>query len=161
MSISSIEYDRLCHAHINIIKRYLFHKISNPADAEDILQEILLATYKGFDKLRDTAAFKSWVLGIASRKCADYYRAKARSLEVSLDEASESIPARSYDIELSVNDTLDKLPDRDKQILYLFYIRGYNQKDIATKLGIQLGTVKSRVSAAKEKFRKQYNNQEE
>jgi len=55
-----------------------------------------------------------------------------------------------------VNDTLGLLRGKDQQVLYLFYIMGYNQRDIATKLGVPLGTVKSRVSAAKENFKTAY-----
>ena len=155
---SSTEYEALCHAHLNMLKRYLFHKISNPTDAEDILQDILLAAYKGFDKLQDKAMFKSWVIGIASNKCVDYYKARAKRLEIPLDEISGTkiVDNRGTETAMMVNDTLSLLRDKDKQILYLFYIRGYNQKDIAAKLGIPLGTVKSRISTAKESFKAMY-----
>lgn len=154
----SLEYEALCHNHMNILKRYLFHKISNSSDAEDILQDVLLSAYKGFEKLRDKAMFKSWIIGIASNKCVDYYKAKAKKLEIPLDEISGKTIADNHGTEtiMMVNDTLNMLKDKDKQILYLFYIRGYNQKDIAAKLSIPIGTVKSRISKAKENFKNAY-----
>ena len=48
-------YEALCHTHLSTLKRYLFYKISNPADREDILQDILLAAYQGFDRLKNKA----------------------------------------------------------------------------------------------------------
>jgi RNA polymerase sigma-70 factor (ECF subfamily) len=156
-SQASEAYEALCHAHINVLQRYLFHKVSNPADREDLLQDILLAAYSGFDRLKDKALFKSWLIGIASNKCVDYYKAKAKRLEIPLDEIHGSA-ADHHGVEtaLMVNDALGRLREKDKQILYLFYLRGYNQKDIAAKLGIPLGTVKSRISAAKENFKTAY-----
>ena len=151
------EYEALCLAYLSVLKRYLFHKISNHADAEDVLQDILLATYNGYDRLRDKGMFKSWLLGIASNKCVDYYKAKAKKLEIPLDEISGSmLDSHGTEMAMLVNDTLNMLRDKDKQILYLFYIRDYNQKDIAAKLGVPLGTVKSRISTAKANFKAAY-----
>jgi len=153
----SIEYEKLCQLHIPMLKRYLFHKISNHSDAEDILQDVLLSAYKGFEKLKNKDVFKSWIIGIASHKCVDYYKAKAKKLEISLDDISNyAVNSHGVETAILVNDTLALLRDKDKQILYLFYIKGYNQKDIAIKLGIPPGTVKSRLSAAKEKFKATY-----
>jgi len=153
----SSAFENLCLPHLNMLKRYLFHKISNHSDAEDILQDILLAAYKGFNKLKDKSVFKSWIIGIASHKCVDYYKAKAKQLGIPLDEISDCV-ADNHGVETAilVNDTLNLLRDKDKQVLYLFYIMGYNQKDIALKLNIPLGTVKSRISTAKENFRALY-----
>jgi len=153
----SAEFEKLCLPYLNMLKRYLFHKISNYSDAEDVLQDVLLAAYKGFGKLKDKGIFKSWVIGIASYKCVDYYKAKAKKLEIPIDEINEpAFDNHGIETTILVNDTLNLLRDKEKQILYLFYIIGYNQKDIAIKLNIPLGTVKSRISAAKENFKTLY-----
>jgi RNA polymerase sigma factor (sigma-70 family) len=153
----SAEFEKLCLPHLNMLKRYLFHKISNHFDAEDILQDVLLAAYKNFGKLKDKSIFKSWIIGIASHKCVDYYKAKAKKLEIPLDETSDcAVDNHGVETAMLVNDTLNLLRDKDKQVLYLFYIKGYNQKDIALKLNIPLGTVKSRISTAKENFKALY-----
>ena len=107
----------------------------------------MLSAFKGFNKLKDKDIFKSWLIGIASRKCVDYYKAKAQKLEIPFDEISSfSVDNHGAETAMLVNDTLRLLRDKDKQILYLFYIKGYSQKDIALKLGIPLGTVKSRIN---------------
>jgi len=150
-------FEELCQPHIGVLKRYLFHKISNRNDAEDILQDVLLSAYKSFDKLKNASMFKSWIIGIASHKCVDYYKAKAKKLEIPLDEISGyMIDSHGMEVSMLVNGTLAMLGDREKQILYLFYIMGYNQKDIALKLKIPLGTVKSRLSTARDRFKAAY-----
>ena len=153
----SSEFERLCLPHLNMLKRYLFHKISNRHDGEDIFQDVLMAAYKNFGKLKDRNFFKSWLVGIASNKCVDYYKAKAKKLEIPLEKISGSVfMHHGAETAMLVGDTLSLLRDKDKQVLYLFYIKGYNQKDIALKLGIPLGTVKSRINTAKENFRTAY-----
>jgi len=150
----STEFENLCLPHLNMLKRYLFHKVANHPDAEDILQDVLFSAYKGFDKLKDKSIFKSWLIGIASNKCVDYYKAKAKKLEIPLNEINTyATNDRGVETAMLINDTLNLLADKDKQILYLFYLRGYHQKDIALKLDIPLGTVKSRISKAKENFK--------
>ena len=153
----STEFEILFLPHLNMLKRYLFHKISNPADADDVLQDVLLAAYKGYSNLKNKSVFKSWLIGIASNQCVDYYKAKAKKLEIPLDEISDfAFNNHGVETAILVNDTLNLLHDKDKQVLYLFYIMGYNQKDIALKLKIPLGTVKSRISTAKENFKALY-----
>jgi len=148
------EFEKLCFPHLNMLKRYLFYKISNQADAEDLLQDVLLAAYIGFDKVKDKTMLKGWLIRIASNKCIDYYKQKSKKLEIPLDETDHiKVDDHGRETAMLVNDTLHLLRDKDKQVLYLFYIRGYNQKDIALKLDIPLGTVKSRISAAKKNFK--------
>ena len=53
----------------------------------------------------------------------------------------------------AVRETLEELGDKDKQILYLYYFRELPQADIAKRLGVPLGTVKSRLYNAKASFK--------
>ena len=49
------------------MERFVKYRIGNPSDAEDILQEILIAAYRGAETLSNEASFKPWILGI--KKC--------------------------------------------------------------------------------------------
>lgn len=73
--VSSAEYERLLSPQMNVLKRYLYQKVANHADAEDILQDVLLSAYQNYGQLKNKEAVKNWILGIAAHKCADYYRA--------------------------------------------------------------------------------------
>ena len=55
-----------------------------------------------------------------------------------------------------VRDTLDLLGDKEKQILYLYFFKDMSQEDIAKRIDVPIGTVKSRLHYAKEKFKKHY-----
>ena len=134
-------------------------KISPIEDAQDILQETYLTAYQRFDQLKDRNAFKAWILSIARNKCNDHFRQKAAVLEIPLEDAEEysADDGRMGIVEvLAVREHLEKLADKEKEILYLYFWKQMPQEEIAKKLGIPVGTVKSRLYVAKQKFRESY-----
>ena len=153
------EFEKLLHENLIPLQRYVNFKIGNRHDAEDIIQDVCLTATLKFDTLSNHAAFKAWLIGIAKYKCMDYYRRKAANLNISLDALSESALAvgRLGITEHSiVIDTIEALGSKEKQILYLFFFKNLSQEDIARQLEIPVGTVKSRLHYAKEKFRQHY-----
>ena len=149
-------FERAYAEHRSAIERYVRFRISHPADAEDVLQEVLAAAVAGYGSLRDSAHLKPWLIGIARNKCADYLRRKYRRSEVPLDEAGRIavIPPRFAVVRDSlVLDTLEQLSSQDQQILRLCYWHELPQQEIASRLGLPLGTVKSRLHNARERFR--------
>ncbi len=153
------EFERLLQENLVPLQRYVNFKVSNKHDAEDIIQEVCLAATVKFDTLKNTASFKVWLIGIAGHKCNDYYRKKAKDMNVSLESLPEAAlgMGRCGVTERSVvRDTLDALGDREKQILYLYFFEDLSQENIAGKLGVPIGTVKSRLHYAKEKFKQHY-----
>lgn len=153
------EFSRLLARYHSAIDRYVHLRISSFADAEDVLQEICLTAYSRFDDLRDQQAFLAWMIAIARSKCTDYFRAKARRLELPMEITEELLPGiglHGRTQRSAVRETLSKLANREKQILYLYYFQNMPQTAIAKRLHIPLGTVKSRLHAAKARFRSAY-----
>ncbi len=141
------------------VGRFVKFRIPVQEDAEDVLQEVFLTAYQKFSQLKNRGAFKAWLLSIARNKCNDYFRRKAGQYEIPLDMLSEKETADSrYGIteEVGVKETISLLGDQDRQILYLFFWKKMPQADIARKLGIPLGTVKSRLHTAKQNFKEKY-----
>lgn len=153
------EFEKLLQENFLPLERYVKYKINNKHDAEDIIQNVCLTATMRFDTLKNPSAFKAWLIGIASHKCNDYYRRKAKDMYISLDVLSESAlrTGRCGITEESVvRDTLDTLGDKEKQILYLYYFKNLSQEDISKRLSVPIGTVKSRLHYAKEKFKTHY-----
>ena len=141
------------------LERFVKFKISDRFDAEDIYQDCCVAAVQNKDSLRELSALKPWLLRIAQNKCTDYYRAKARQMELPIEELAESVAATGLygrTVIPAVGDTLEKLGGKEKQILYLYYFKELPQDQIAARLGIPLGTVKSRLHYAKLKFKEAY-----
>lgn len=148
------EFEELLAGARTAAERWVKARMGSLADAEDVLQETYLAAYRGFPSLRDRSAFLPWLLGIARRKCADRYRANARRREVLTGDLPDRADEEAGD--LGVGETLDALPERDRLMLRLFYRETLSQKQISTRLGIPEGTVKSRMNAARSRFRAAY-----
>lgn len=141
------------------VERYVKFKISSKEDALDVLQEIYLSAYQKFSQLKDITSFKAWIISIAKNKCADYYRRESLRFEIPIDELNETrlnIGRCGIFEENTVRDTLDLLGDKDKQILYLYFFKSMPQAQIAKRLGVPIGTVKSRLYTAKQKFKEKY-----
>lgn len=146
------------------LERYVRYRISDRADADDVLQEVCLAAYRGFAQLKDRALFKAWLIGIARNKCGDFFRRKAARLEIPVDALTATrfcCSRQGVSRETAVRETLALLGGRDKQILYLYYWKELPQEEIARRLGIPVGTVKSRLHTARENFRGKYPREDE
>lgn len=141
------------------LERFVRYRLPAREDADDVLQEIYLTAYQKFPQLKNKASFKAWLLAIARNKCNDYFRRKATQLEIPVDELTETILSDSrqgISEQSSVRETLSRLGDKDKQILYLYFWREMPQAEIAKKLNIPVGTVKSRLHTAKQNFKNKY-----
>ncbi len=141
------------------VERFVYYRMPNKYDADDVLQDTYLSAHLKYSELKDKSCFKPWILSIARNKCTDFFRKKANEFAIPLDDLTQRQLAygRGGRSEITaVRDTLDSLKDRDKQILYLCFFQNMPQADIAKKFGIPLGTVKSRLHTAKERFKEKY-----
>jgi hypothetical protein len=80
-------------------------------------------------------------------------------MNISLDALAESalsMGRQGITVQTTVRETLESLGDKEKQILYLYFFKNLSQEEIAKKLSVPVGTVKSRLHYAKEKFKQHY-----
>ena len=150
-------FEELLKEHYSAAKRYCRFKLPTYADAEDVLSEVCLAAYQKFSQLRNEDSFKPWLIGIAKRKCADWYRRRSKLTEVPLEEVPESeMTTESTSLAVAVRAVLYDLSPQDREVLDLYYFRELSQAEIARQLRIPLGTVKSRLHTARDRFRQIY-----
>jgi RNA polymerase sigma-70 factor (ECF subfamily) len=137
-------------------------------DVEDMLQEAFINAYRnlrGFDRSRK---FSPWIYRIARNAAISDLRkrqARQRHLVPNLgDEALERIASdedisQEHDRRLEVGEVrtvLQRLPDKHREILVLFYLEQLDYEEIAAVLRLPVGTVSSRLNRAKAFFRRQY-----
>lgn len=154
-----MEFEALLESQRPAIERFVRFRMPSQADADDVLQEVYLAAYRNFSQLKDQEAFRPWLIRIARNKCNDFFRRKGTAPEIPLEELSEKelVDSRYGLSEITiVRETLALLGDKDKQILYLSYWKELPQAEIARRLDIPLGTVKSRLHTAKQHFKDRY-----
>ena len=149
------KFERLLRAHYGPLERFVKYRLSGTGDAEDLLQEVCLTAYEKYHTLRDPAKFKPWILQIARNKCLNYFRAK-RPEHISLDTVELCLTDSFRGPVEAVQDTLSLMREQDRAVLTLAYFDGLSQTEIAGRLQIPVGTVKSRMYAAKNRFRSIY-----
>ena len=153
------EFEKLLAEVSSGVERFVRYRLPSQTDADDVLQEVYLSAYRNFAGLKNKAAFKPWIISIARNKCNDYFRAKAAQMEISIEELSQqelSAGRLGISVVHTVRETLDRLGDKDKQILYLYFWKELPQTEIAKLLDIPVGTVKSRLHTAKQHFKNKY-----
>jgi len=141
------------------VERYVKYKLNGSTDAEDLLQDICMTAYLKYDQLEKKESFKAWILSIAKNRCADYFRKRKDGREVPLETIPEFrlvYGRRGWTLSTPVEETLELLTARDREVLRLFYWQQLSLTEIAEKLKIPVGTVKSRLNTAREHFRLQY-----
>lgn len=150
-------FETLLTRECTCVERFVRFRIDNQSDADDILQETYLTAYQKFPQLKNEDAFKAWLLSIARNKCTDYFRKKALRREVPLDTLGELVDSRfGASAAESVQETFGLLNEKDRHILSLFFWEELSQAEIAKRLAIPIGTVKSRLFTAKQNFKNRY-----
>ncbi len=152
-------FEELLAEHRSAVERFVKFRLPSKADAEDVLQEVYLTAFVKFGQLKSPEHFQAWVISIARSKCNDYFRRKAKRLEIPLDALAESVLSygrRGITEKLAVRDTLSLLRDKERKLLYLYFWKQLPQAEIAKRLSVPIGTVKSRLHTAKKSFRENY-----
>ena len=153
------EFEKMLAEVSSGVERFVRYRLPSQTDADDVLQEVYLSAYRNFSGLKNKEAFKPWMISIARNKCNDYFRARAAQMELSIEELSQqelSAGRLGISVVHTVRETLERLGDKDKQILYLYFWKELPQTEIAKLLDIPVGTVKSRLHTAKQHFKTQY-----
>ncbi len=137
-------------------------KTQNITEAEDLVQETLLAAFTAIKGGTDIDNTKAWLLTVLNRKFCDGLRKKYRTATINIDFA-ENIPdvESDYDaVEKSeaaaeIRRCLSQLTQIYREVMVRYYMRGESVKKIAAELKIPENTVKSRLKAGRERIRKE------
>jgi RNA polymerase sigma factor (sigma-70 family) len=125
--------------------------------AEDAAQEAFINAYFDLPSLRDPAAFPGWFRQIIFKQVDRLKRGK-RNSNVSLDDAPEIASPQPHPAEMmetreaqhELFAAIETLPEAQRQVVTLFYIGEYSQKEISAFLDIPLSTVKMRLYHARQ-----------
>ena len=132
--------------------------LSQQEAANDVVQETWASAWRGLGGLDDPARWRAWLYAIAHRKCADMLRAKyrGRRLEAALGEgASESSGDEEgrVDARLDLARAMARLPAEQRVAISLYFGEEMSVAEIAEATGAPVGTVKSRLFAARQALR--------
>jgi RNA polymerase sigma factor (sigma-70 family) len=149
-------YDRYSRQAYGLALRIL----RDEALAQDAVQEAFLAVWRTAERfIAERAKASTWILTIVHRRAVDVVRREERRRGDPLDDAHEpSGEATDETADLrqrrgAIQDVLRRLPADQRQALELAYYGGLTQSELAERLGLPLGTIKSRMFAGLSKLR--------
>lgn len=135
---------------------FAYRYAKNQAEAEDIAQDSMIRAWRKRDSLRDAGARKSWLATIvrneALRELARKRPLASDLIEVTHGRDDDRVLAAVERADLYA--ALDRLNERDRQLVRLRYDEDMTQEAIARRLGIPLGTVKVRLHRVRAKLRR-------
>ena len=145
------EAARLVEAHGQAVYRLAYARTGSREDAEDITQETFLRLVRAAPVFRDEAHCRAWLLHVAMNCTRSLFRRPWRRRDLPLEEAAN---AAAPDGERGdVLEAVLALPEQYRAPVHLFYYEDLTVEQIAQTLKIPQGTVKSRLSRAREKLR--------
>jgi RNA polymerase sigma factor (sigma-70 family) len=126
-----------------------------PADAEDVFQEVFARTYEHLDRIRDDAAIRAWIGQLARRLCVDRLRVTIReeSTDAELEAPGADETLARLDEALTVHDAMLGLPEFCREVLDRFFARDESYHTIGEALQLPSGTIASRISRCLSKLR--------
>ena len=149
----------LLTASLPALERFIRFRIDSRADAEDILQDVCVTVLQKADTLRSEDAFRAWLFTVARHKCIDFYRARARHSDVPFDTLSDTaltVGLYGRAEPGMMGETLSDLDPQDRRLLYLCCVQRMPQAEVAKRLGVPVGTVKSRLFAARRRLKARF-----
>tara|TARA_R110002096_G_scaffold51665_14_gene135056 strand:+ start:710 stop:1363 length:654 start_codon:yes stop_codon:yes gene_type:complete len=144
------------------VRGFLVRRGLPSAQADELAQETMLAIWRRAESY-DVAksAVSTWVYTIARNLHIDQYRKLARADRLDLSDpslqpgempAADELYARGQDVD-AVTEALETLPDDQRRVLDLAFMEGLSHSEIALRLDLPLGTVKSRIRLAMDKMK--------
>ncbi len=132
------------------IFKYIYGMVQNRAEAEDLLQDTFIKVMKAADK--DIRNWKSYLITIARNTVYDHWRKRKNKLSLDL---FDKLKTKNKDIELKldIEKGIKNLSPKLKEVIILREINQLDYKEIADILEIEKGTVKSRLSRAREELK--------
>jgi len=143
------------------IGRLCMALVGSQADAEALTQETLLAAHDAFDSWRGEGSIRSWLFGIARRKCARHLEGRTAGrarLELLREEAPAPDPADTASerqLAERARAALSQVKPSEREALILRYAGGLSFREVAAACGIDEAAARKRVSRAHARLREQ------
>ncbi len=154
-------YEVLVKRHQNSVKASANSIVHNSFLAEDAAQDAFVTAWMKLDSLNDPSKYLSWVCRIAKNCAVSTLRRYSSFLPLESVEnfvSYEASPEKIYEeveSKTELDNSIDRLPEKVKKIIHLHYYEGLSIVEIADRMRISVGTVKSQLHAGRKKMRKE------
>ncbi len=162
------DFERIVADNESKIFNTIYSFVGDYEDALDLTQETFICAYRSIGKFRHESSVSTWLYRIAINLCKRHYKREKKSvLTYSLDDpeterqveyrASEDESAmevlEAAEEQLIIQREISALAKKHRSVIILKYLQDLSYEEMADILGCSIGTVKSRLSRAKEKLK--------
>jgi RNA polymerase sigma-70 factor (ECF subfamily) len=163
-------FERCFAPHLEGLYRFAYRLSQSRADAEDLVQDLVVKVYKGSTDISKLNNPRTWLSKVMYRLFIDKYRQNSRApvlqliTEESEDHSSiienweydtlnlENLTEQQQFIEL-IENAMSKLNEEHRTLINMFEIEGYSLAEISEILDVPMGTLKSRLHRARKRLR--------
>lgn len=131
----------------DMIRRICFLYLKNYSDVDDVFQEVFLSLIKNKDKLQSPAHEKAWLIRVSINKCKDLLKSYWYRNVDSLDDVE--LPFETKE-ENELMQVILTIPQKYKEVIYLFYYQDYSVPEIARMLKQKENTIYSQLNRARQ-----------
>ena len=153
---SKEEFRHLVRKYQNQVYAMIGRQINNNAIAEDLAQETFLKAYRGLKSFNHRSTFSTWLTRIALNTTASYFSSaqyKKQRHSESLDETKHnnlaSADYKHHELLTQLKSALAVLCPQHREVFVLCGLEGRSYEEVATMLGVPVGTVRSRLNKAR------------
>ena len=140
------EFSRLLDASLERSYRVAAVILGNREDAEDAVEDASLRAWQHFGSLRDASRFDAWFCRIVVNVCRDRLRQRrGRPATLAFDPPSPEDPFTASVERAALHQALATLTPEHRAVIALHHLEGLTVDEIADRLGVRAGTVKSRL----------------
>ncbi|HEY7350587.1 MAG TPA: sigma-70 family RNA polymerase sigma factor [Ktedonobacterales bacterium] len=150
-TIDAQSFRTLYQENLGVVYRFVYSKVGNREEAEDLTSQVFLKAVRGLDRERGSQSIQSWLYQVARTTIADYWRAfykvRATSLESMLEQGweepvEERVELASYRPEERVRHLLELLPPHYREVLTCRFLLNLSIKETAERMGLSEANVK-------------------
>jgi RNA polymerase sigma-70 factor (ECF subfamily) len=150
-------FDKHLLPHAAVIYRSAFRLCGSAQGSEDLVQETYYIALKNFGQLKDRAKSKYWLFAILRNLFLKDIEKSKNRIEIEFEAVCDRLhnsshPENEYlkdEVKRYIQAALNKLDERLREPIRLFYFEGLSYQEISKRLNIPIGTVMSRIARAK------------
>jgi RNA polymerase sigma factor (sigma-70 family) len=145
------EFQSFYQENLGPIYRYIYSKVRNREEAEDLTSQVFLKAVRSLDLKRDPLSTRTWLFQVARTTIADYWRIRYRGAASSLEDLLEAgwegpvdeehPPVNSMAAE-RVRAILQALPERDQEVLTCRFLLNLSIRETAATMGLTETNIK-------------------
>jgi RNA polymerase sigma-70 factor (ECF subfamily) len=148
-------FGELVHVNYPDVRVFMAMHLGNPADLDDLVQDVFMRAFAGLSTLREAAAFRSWLRGIARNRVLEHLRERIRTLtadnntlelllnrsELAILESGDDDARRALELK-ALRDCIRRLPPASARIIREHYFKGRPINELAMNENKKQGAIR-------------------